>query len=91
MVEGMLRYLGGVAVEVASVGIHPKPVHPDAVRCMAEIGVDISGQRSKSVEPLLAERFDYVITLCDRTHHWPREKSYDVAEFLTKSRNARAA
>jgi len=65
MAEGLLRYLGGVAVEATSAGMHPKPVHPGAVRCMAEIGVDISSQRSKSVEPFLAERFGYVITLCD--------------------------
>jgi len=40
-------------------------VHPRAIRAMAEIGVDISGQRSKAVEEFLDQQFDYVITLCD--------------------------
>jgi arsenate reductase (thioredoxin) len=65
MAEGLLRALGGPVVEVASAGTSPKPVHAQAVRAMREIGIDISGQQSKSVEPFLKESFDYVITLCD--------------------------
>lgn len=65
MAEGLLRHLGDGAVEVASAGTHPKPIHPDAIRCLREIGVDISAQRSKSIEPFLEQPFDYVITLCD--------------------------
>ena len=65
MAEGLLRWLGGSIVEVVSSGTDPKPVHPDAVRAMREIGIDISRQKSKIAEPFLEQRFDYVITLCD--------------------------
>jgi arsenate reductase len=65
MAEGLLRWLGGSLVEVISAGTAPQPVHPYAVRAMREIGLDISRQKSKSIEPYLEERFDYVITLCD--------------------------
>jgi arsenate reductase (thioredoxin) len=65
MAEGLLRWLGGSVVEVLSAGIDPRPVHPDAVRALREIGLDISRQKSKSAEPFLTQRFDYVITLCD--------------------------
>jgi arsenate reductase len=65
MAEGLLRLHGGDIVEVASAGIHPRAVHPLAVRVLHEIGVDISGQQPKSVERFLSTPFDYVITLCD--------------------------
>ena len=66
MAEGLLRRIVPPAVvEVASAGTNPKPVHPDAVRIMREILVDISGQRSKSLDQFLGHEFDYVITLCD--------------------------
>ena len=65
MAEGLLRHLGKDAVEVASAGTEPKPVHPDAGRSMQEMGIDISGQRSKPLEPYLGQSFDYCITLCE--------------------------
>jgi arsenate reductase len=65
MAEGLLRWLGGTVVDVVSAGTNPKPVHPDAVRAMREIGIDISRQKSKSADPYVGQRFDYVITLCD--------------------------
>ncbi len=65
MAEGLLRHLGGDVLEVASAGTAPRPVHPLAVRCMEEIGVDIAAQESKSVERFLSEPFDWVITLCE--------------------------
>ncbi|MBI3933624.1 MAG: arsenate reductase ArsC [Acidobacteria bacterium] len=65
MAEGLLRWLGGSVVEVASAGTDPQPVHPHAIRAMREIGLDISRQKSKSMEPFLGRPFDYVITLCD--------------------------
>jgi arsenate reductase (thioredoxin) len=65
MAEGLLRWLGGGVVEVVSAGTQPKPLHPDAVRSMREIGLDISKQRSKPVDPFLHMPFDYVVTLCD--------------------------
>ena len=83
MAEGLLRWVGGSVVDVVSAGTDPRPVHPDAVRALREIGLDISRQKSKSAEPYLGQRFDYVITLCDaarescpvfpgaaRTLHW---------------------
>lgn len=66
MAEGLLRRVVPTSVlEVVSAGTDPKPVDPDAIRAMREIGVDISAQRSKSVEPFLEQEFDYAITLCD--------------------------
>ena len=65
MAEGLLRHLGKGAVSVASAGTHPKPVHPDAVGCLREIGVDISAQHSKPIDQFLGRSFDYVITVCD--------------------------
>ncbi len=65
MAESLLRDLTAGALEVASAGTDPKPVHPDAVRAMQEIGIDISAQRSKPLTPFLGKAFDYVITLCE--------------------------
>ena len=65
MAEGLLRHLEQEAVEVASAGTRPAQVHADAIRSMREIGVDISAQRSKPLEPFLGQPFDYLITLCD--------------------------
>ena len=61
-----MRHLGGNSVEVYSAGSHPTAIHPDAVRVMASIGIDISGQRSKSMDGFVGQRFDYIITVCDR-------------------------
>ena len=65
MAEGLLRHLGQEAVAVASAGTRPAQIHADAIRSMSEIGVDISSQRSKPLEPFLGQPFDYLITLCD--------------------------
>jgi len=66
MAEGLLRRVVPVDVlEVVSAGTHPKPVHHHAIRAMSEIGVDISGQRSKPLAPFLGQEFDFAITLCD--------------------------
>jgi protein-tyrosine-phosphatase len=64
--EALLASLAEGAVEAASAGSHPKPVHPNAVRVLAARGIDISGRRSKHVDELARRRFDVVITLCDR-------------------------
>ena len=50
----------------ASAGSHPKPLHPHAVQVMRDRGIDISSRRSKHVGEFAGERFDYVISLCDR-------------------------
>ena len=65
MAEGLLRQLAGERFEVASAGTHPAGVHPMATRVMAEIGVDLTIHRSKSVEEFAGQSFDYVITVCD--------------------------
>jgi len=64
--EALLRQQGGTAFEVASAGTEPKGVNQLTVRALAEVGIDISGARSKSVTEFLDEEFDYVITVCDQ-------------------------
>ena len=66
MAEGLLGQLGGDAIEAASAGSRPKPLHPDAVRVMREHGIDISGRRAKHLDTYAGQRFGYVISLCDR-------------------------
>jgi len=51
--------------KIRSAGVFPSYVHPLAIRAMEEIGIDISGQTSKSTDEFLDEEFDYIITLCD--------------------------
>src|SRR5689334_10717515 len=65
MAEGLLREMGGDRFEVESAGVNPSQVRPEAVEAMREIGVDISGHRSKSADELVGRDFDYVITVCD--------------------------
>ena len=65
MAEGLLRHDGGPAYEVFSAGIHPSHVRPEAIQVMREVGIDISGHRSKSVEEFAGQQFDYVISVCD--------------------------
>jgi len=65
MAEGLLRHDGGGRFEVESAGVSPSHVRPEAVEAMREVGIDISGQRSKSVEEFAGQAFDYVITVCD--------------------------
>ena len=65
MAEGLLRHDGGAAFEVASAGTKPSHVRPEAIAAMREIGIDISGHRSKSVDEFAGQEFDYVITVCD--------------------------
>jgi ArsR family transcriptional regulator, arsenate/arsenite/antimonite-responsive transcriptional repressor / arsenate reductase (thioredoxin) len=64
--EALVEHLTAGAVEAASAGSHPKPLHPNAVRVMRERGIDIAGRRSKHLTELSDQRFDYVISLCDR-------------------------
>ena len=66
MAEGILRHLAGERIEVRSAGTEPSRVHPLAIRAMAERGIDIGGQTSKHLDELRGQRFDYVITVCDR-------------------------
>jgi arsenate reductase (thioredoxin) len=66
MAEGLLRSHGGGDFEVFSAGIEPEEIHPLAIEAMREIGIDISGHRSKPLERFLGQYFDYIITVCDR-------------------------
>ncbi len=64
--EALTERLSGGAVRAASAGSHPKPLHPNAVRVLRERGIDIAGRRSRHLSEFAGERFDYVISLCDR-------------------------
>ena len=68
MAEGWARMLKKDAIEVFSAGIEKHGVNPLAVKVMAEAGVDISSQTSKSIDELPDLDFDYVITLCDHAN-----------------------
>ena len=65
MAEGLLRYLAGDRFEAMSAGTEATHVRPLAIRAMEEIGIDISGQESKTLDRYLQEPFDSVITVCD--------------------------
>jgi arsenate reductase len=66
MAERLLRDLGRDRFEVASAGTVATAVHPLAARVMEEIGLDLRGHSSKTLERYLGERWDYVITVCDQ-------------------------
>ena len=72
MAEGLLRNMAGDRFEVASAGVAPSHVRPEAIAVMGEIGIDISDHRSKSVDDFSGQQFDYVITVCDNANqHCP--------------------
>ena len=68
MAEGLLRHLAGDRFEVASAGVSPTRVRPEAITVMRESGIDISQHRSKSVDEFTDQEFDYVITVCDNAN-----------------------
>jgi arsenate reductase (thioredoxin) len=65
MAEGLLRHDAGGRFDVESAGVNPTQVRPEAVAVMRELGIDISGHRSKHVDEFAGQRFDYVLTVCD--------------------------
>jgi len=65
MAEGLLRHDAGNRFEVFSAGTKPTHVRPEAIAVMQELGIDISGHRSKSVDEFAGQHFDYVVTVCD--------------------------
>jgi len=86
MAEGLLRHEAGDRFEVFSAGTRPTSVRPEAIAAMAEIGIDISKHRSKSVDEFVGQDLDYVITVCSNAQetcpvfpgatqrlHWPFE------------------
>jgi protein-tyrosine-phosphatase len=64
--EALASHLSGGAVHAVSAGSHPKPLHPNAVRVLAERGIDISDRESKHLDRFTGSRFGYVVSLCDR-------------------------
>jgi len=68
MAEGLLRHLAGDRFEVASAGVSPTHVRPEAITAMRELGIDISDHYSKSVDEFADQEFDYVITVCDNAN-----------------------
>jgi len=92
MAEGLFRAAAGDRYEVHSAGTKPSLVRPEAIAVMAEIGIDLSGHRSKSVDEFAGVPFDLVITVCDNANeicpvypgtttrlHWPFEDPAEVA------------
>jgi arsenate reductase len=84
MAEGLLRNEASDRFEVFSAGTRPSSVRPEAMAALEEIGLDLSGHRSKSVDEFLGQPFDFVITVCDNANqtcpvfpgrgkrlHWP--------------------
>jgi arsenate reductase (thioredoxin) len=65
MAEGLLGHDAGNIYDVFSAGTKPTRVRPEAITVMREVGIDISGHRSKSVDEFAGQNFDYVITVCD--------------------------
>jgi arsenate reductase len=94
MAEGLWRDEAGDRFDVYSAGTKPSRVRPEAIAAMKEIGIDISGHRSKSVDEFTDREFDYVVTVCDHANeicpvfpgkaerlHWPFEDPSDEASF----------
>src|SRR5262249_39731811 len=65
MAEGLLRHDAGDRFEVASAGTNPTVVRPEAIAVLRELGIDISEQRSKSIDEFANQEFDHVLTVCD--------------------------
>jgi arsenate reductase len=92
MAEGLLRALRGDVYEAFSAGTHPGILNPFCVKAMAEIGIDISGQKSKSISEVEHLGFDLVVTLCDQARescpylpgrHKMMHKGFDNPSALT--------
>ena len=79
MAEGLARSFYGDKIDVVSAGSRPSGfVHPNAIRALAEIGIDIKDAQSKAADPFLTESFDVVVTVCDSAAkdcpRWPGAK-----------------
>lgn len=78
MAEGWIRHDLGERVDAFSAGTHPAYVHPLAIQVMAEVGIDLSGHTSKSVEGFLGRPLTLVVTVCDSAReacpHFPGAK-----------------
>lgn len=65
MAEGLLRHDARDRFEVFSAGVKPCGIRPETIAVMRELGIDMSGHRSKHVDEFAGQRFDYVLTVCD--------------------------
>lgn len=65
LAEAITRARAGSVITAYSAGNEPRPIHPLALRVLADIGIDATGLRPKHYDEFVGERFDYVITLCD--------------------------
>ena len=65
MAEGLLKHITQSKYDVQSAGTIPSIVRPEAIKVLAEIGIDISDNRSKSVNELVHDEIDFVLTVCD--------------------------
>ncbi len=65
MAEGLINHDFAGKIQAFSAGVRPKRVNPRAIQVMAELGIDISGHRSKSLDEFQNKEFDLAITLCD--------------------------
>lgn len=68
MAEGMLRAWAGDRFDVLSAGTEATRVRPEAIAVMTEIGIDIGEHASKTLEPFLGQRFDWLVTVCDQAN-----------------------
>jgi arsenate reductase len=68
MAEGLLRHDRGDRFDVESAGTEPSRVRPEAIAVMGELGIDISGHRSKHLDEFTGQPFDYVLTVCDHAN-----------------------
>jgi arsenate reductase len=66
MAEAFLRQWGADRYEAHSAGTEPSAVRPEVISVMGELGIDVSAQQSKGIERYLDQRFDWVVTVCDR-------------------------
>ena len=83
MAEGLLNALHGERYEGYSGGTEPVNINPYAVKVMSEIGIDISNQRSKSIEEFRGKNFEYVVTVCNQAKKtcpfFPGEKIFHIS------------
>ena len=96
--EALLTNLSGGAVDVVSAGSNPKVVHPNAVRVLRTRGIDISGNRTKHLDEFAGQRFDAVITLCDRVREvcpefprHPRQVHWSIPDPALEGSTSRAS
>ena len=89
MAEALLRFMYGHKYQVFSAGTNPSKVNPFAIKVMAEIGIDISKHRSKSIDEFLKDKFDFIVTVCDSAKEncpfFPNGKNYIHKGFVDPS------